>query len=97
MLKGYTAGIDAGPKNECWAPCWTLPTSCSGGGDAGPLFWGKFATSSRKACFSYDLALSIKLAYIDCIFLPIHKLHFPFSVKHKKSFLSFCDISIEVV
>ena len=70
------------------------PTTCGGGGSAGPLFWGKFATSSRKACFSYDLAISIELTYIDCIFLPIHRLYFPFPVKHKiVGCLSFCDIS----
>ena len=31
---------------------------------------------SKKACFSYDLSLSIELAYIDCIFLPMHRLYF---------------------
>ena len=38
----------------------------------GPCFGEKFATNGRMACFSYALALSIELAYIDCIFLPIH-------------------------
>ena len=53
----------------------------------GPYFGGKFATSS-KACFPYHLALSIELAYIECIFLPIHiDCIFFFPVKHKFSVL----------
>ena len=87
MLKGYTAGLDAGPRNECWAGCWARPTSCGGDGGAGPVIWGEIATSSKKACFSFDFTLSIELAYIDCIFLPIHRLYFLFPVKHKFSVL----------
>ena len=34
----------------------------------GLCFGGKFATSSRKVCLPYDLALSLELAYIDYIF-----------------------------
>ena len=36
MLKGYTAGPDVGPRNECWARCWDHPTLCGVGGEAGP-------------------------------------------------------------
>ena len=58
------AGFDAGPA-QLRAVAMAVP-----------VFWRKFATSSKKACFPYDLALSIELAYVDCIFLPIHRLYF---------------------
>ena len=41
----------------------------------GPCFGGKFAISSRKVCFSHDLALSRKPAHIVFSLL-IHELHF---------------------
>ena len=44
MLKGYPAGLDAGPRNECWFDA--EPAQPCGDG-AGAGFWGKFATSSR--------------------------------------------------
>ena len=82
------AGLDAGPVLPRAAAV-VMPSPCLGGGG------GEFATSGRKICFSYDLAISIELAYIDCIFLPMHIWYFPFPVKHNIfGSLSFCDISI---
>ena len=52
------AGFDDGPA-QLRAAAVAVP---------GPYFGEKFATSSKKACFPYDLALSIEHAYIDCIF-----------------------------
>ena len=53
MLNVYTAGLDAGPRNECWAH----PTSCGGGGGdgAGPGFWEKFATSTLQGPASLEV------------------------------------------
>ena len=98
MLKGYTAELDGlipGPEmnglmlDSSSLVCWWWWRR--------PLFWGKFATSSKEDCFSHHLAISIQLVYIDCIFPPIHRLYFPFPVKHRifGSF-SFCDIPIYV-
>ena len=83
----YTGDILLGlmPGPEMNAVLDAVP--CRGGGGAGPVFGGNVATSSTKAYFSHDLALSMELAYIDCIFLPMHRLCFLFPHKHKFSAL----------
>ena len=88
-----------GPEMKSWLDAGPDQLRAVAVAVTGRALGGKFATSKRKARFPYDLALSLELAYIDCIFLPIHtrRLHFPLSCQTQTfGCVSFCDISIYV-
>ena len=46
ILKGYTAGLVAGPRDECWVWCWAHPKPVRCRFRAGPGFLGKFDISN---------------------------------------------------